>query len=69
MRAAHIPSDPDIAFKAFKRQPVVMPAIADLLECLSNGIKVLSIFFNHCFQLRQAPVGQIHFLYHIAIGF
>jgi hypothetical protein len=43
--------------------------IADLLERFSNGIKVLSIFFNHCFQLRQAPVGQIHFLYHIAIGF
>jgi hypothetical protein len=69
MRAAQIPSDPQIAFKAFKRQLVVMATIADLLECFANGIKVLSIFFNHRFQLRQAPGGQIHLFYHIAIGF
>jgi hypothetical protein len=44
-----------------------MPAIADLLERFSNRIKVLSIILNHRFQLRQTLVGQIHFLYHIAM--
>ena len=44
-----------------------MPAIADLLERFSNRIKVLSICFNHRFQLCQALVGQIVFLYHIAM--
>jgi hypothetical protein len=67
MRAAHIPSKPDIAFKAFKRQLLIVTTIADLLERFSNGIKVLSIFFNHRFQVRQAPGGQINFLYHIVM--